>query len=103
MAATQGDRELIADLAAKGPDCANEMMGVRRAGGRRLDTAAWQPPNVITVANPARRRQREHALFIAAALRRFCLDPHAGVATRLRAWLTSCNSATHASPAESLP
>jgi hypothetical protein len=72
MTTTQGDRELIADFAAKRPCLRkSQVMSVCRAAAADETRLLGNQSNVLPIANPPRRRQRQHALSIAAPQRRF--------------------------------
>jgi len=63
MASTQGDSELIADLASKRPVLREvQMMVIRWETAANEASLLGYVPNIIAVANPARLRQRQHAL-----------------------------------------
>jgi hypothetical protein len=64
MAATQWDCELIADFAAKRTRLRkSQMMGVRRPAAADQARLLGNQFNVIAVANPVQRRQREDTLI----------------------------------------
>ena len=61
---TQGDGELIADLAAERPALREaQMVGIRRSATANQARLLGHISDVIAVANPARLRQSQHALI----------------------------------------
>jgi hypothetical protein len=63
MAATQGNGELIADLAAKGPALAKaKMMGIAGLATANQTRMLGDGLDVLAVPNPARLRQRQNRL-----------------------------------------
>ena len=63
VAATQGNSELVADLAAERPALAKtQMMGIARLATANQARLLGDVPDVVAVPNPARLRQCQNGL-----------------------------------------